>query len=275
MKRAAATLTAVTMVMLVLLSGSAHVAAFEILDGGEQLANIAAGVCPLTGIKPLTPSPKNRFCYHFASPTCCVPKTDIDMANAFGSMLDLGKGCIQTPTHPDPSYAPFREYLCMGCDPNYHLYFSNATTVPHYAQFNYNICSSFVDALWGKDGSKYDSCGLVYSEYIVNGGNEVNIQGSVMLGNPYNGPADLLYPSVHFGGDVMAFLNGDSSGFFFKPWGMDNVTFNVVDDSVTGHAACYSALTFNPADYASAATFLAPTLLSCLFLFAAFLVTLF
>jgi len=54
MKREAATLTAVTMVMLVLLSGSAHVAAFEILDGGEQLANIAAGVCPLTGIKPLT-----------------------------------------------------------------------------------------------------------------------------------------------------------------------------------------------------------------------------
>ena len=63
--------------------------------------------------------------------------------------------------------------------------------------------------------------------------------------------------------------------FLFPSTGMDNVTFNVVDDSVTGHAACYSALTFNPADYASAATFLAPTLLSCLFLFAAFLVTLF
>jgi len=85
----------------------------------------------------------------------------------------------------------------------------------------YRICQSFIDGLWGTDGSKYDPCGLQYSEMILNGGNQWNTMGSINLIDPFNGPADLLTPSVYFSGDVTQFLNGDAAGngVSFKPPG--------------------------------------------------------
>lgn len=236
------------------------VQSFGGIDGtaGDGLATIQA--IP----KPSTPMFQLRPCKQFTKRSCCTNAGAGEIGAWWEHSNNVGgTGGVPTDdgrcfTRARTIHKELQEYFCLFCNPD-HLDFmsccskvSNDTKSCAGTETNYKagstcnehsvnmirLCESFVDRLWGKDGSKYDSCGMLV---MVGGADDGSEFGHPIAGSNPNGikpwadivsstPDDPITPSYFWEDDFANFARD------VKPPLFDEFFIKVVPDA-EGH--CY------------------------------------
>lgn len=256
------------------------VQSFGGVDGtpGDGLATIQA--IP----KPSQPMFQLRPCKQFTKRSCCTNAGAGEVGAWWEHMNNVGgTGGVPTDdgrcfTRARSIHKELQEYFCLFCNPD-HLDFmsccskvsndtkscdgtetmyKSGTACNEHSVNTIRLCQSFVDRLWEKDGSKYDSCGML----VMVGGKD---DGSE-FGHPYVGsnpheikpwadivsstPDDPVTPSFYWEKDFANFARD------VKPPLFDEFFLKVVPDSA-GHCykgSCSRGKAFCPGESAGVAT---------------------
>lgn len=201
-----------------------------------------------------------EFCSSYNNKACCIPQLDKDIMEVFSKMTDLGITCSNSKHQIKITYMPIKEWMCLMCDPDEPRYRflakkgdahlpggqqegdPNATTT----KLKWRVCKTFLQGsdgmsgIWGRDGTMYDQCGILFEnpcgdgKQVVWNPREKNGEGdvfatenSVLQGwDPFMCGDNLIIPSQEYRNEpepAVAFLEK------MKPtWFVGDVEFEFV-----------------------------------------------
>ena len=195
-------------------------------------------------------------CGTYSDNSCCPNIGGQEIADAYDHLMNVGgtggvpiddERCFQDAKQ---KHIALKDYLCLYCNPKHLEYMgccsnpSNDTSVcldatpKKYGEVGcaapdavntVRLCESYVTKLWGEDGSKYDSCGMmiwVLGPGDTNEDENANPNGILAWG-AVDGRSgdDPVVPSVYWEGDAKQFLRD------IKPPLLDQFMVHVVPDS--------------------------------------------
>ena len=158
---------------------------------GDDLSTVNPFPKPMA-IDPFRPL---NYCGEFNSGSCCSNIMAQEITDAFVHLMDVGgtggvpideERCLQ---YAKKTFVALKDYFCLMCNPRHIQYFGccydkykiggncvdplglattdqlmqkyGEGTCINKASDTIRICKTFADKLWGKDGSKYDQCGMM------------------------------------------------------------------------------------------------------------------
>ena len=158
---------------------------------GDDLSTVNPFPKPMV-IDPLRPL---NYCGEFDGGSCCSNIMAQEITDAFVHLMDVGgtggvpideERCLQ---YAKKTFIALKDYFCLMCNPRHIQYFGccydkykiggncidplglattdqlmqkyGEGTCINKASDTIRICQKFANKLWGKDGSKYDQCGMM------------------------------------------------------------------------------------------------------------------
>jgi hypothetical protein len=203
------------------------------------LASVACAVDPgffvthntscIVSTKPPREPQGLEFCHWYNKHSCCIPTGDQNIIDMFTNLMNLGLACSPAKHSVKTTYNPIRDWYCMSCDPHEprfrfqtkygdRMVGGHNNPDPNAAEddFTWRVCKTFIyghdgkSGLWGTDGSKYDSCGLMtpnpcgnQKQFVFNatsGAIEESAQPVLLDWEDYQCGDNVLVPSSEFEG---------------------------------------------------------------------------